>query len=566
LRSATRRRLARSTAAGGLLLALVYLVIIPLLAITFGSLRTAPLGTPSPVTLEHYRVLLGSPTLPLALRNTLVFATGSTMVSVALGGYLAFVTERSGARLRVVFYVLVVASLIVPGILTTAAWVLLLHGRIGVLNGLLQAWGLPAMFDAYTLAAMIWVDGSDGIVLPFLFIAAALRAQPPELEQAARLSGANGVRLFTTVTLPLLVPAIFASALLAFIRSVGSFAVPAAMGIPGGIRLLASEVYLASRLFPADANLAAAYALIYLLIAAVALLLFRAATRGQGRFVTVGGRGSTNRSTVATRSRIVHETLGAIIVLIIVVLPLLIVLHTSLQPFYRPPFSAGTSTASLDNYRWALSNSIVRRAFRNNLLIGGLAAAAGTVLAATIAWASARRPGRTTRAMDALATIPIAVPGTVFAVALLWWYLYLPLPLYATRWVIGFGLITTFLPFGVRSIHAALLQVDPSLEEASEVAGARWMTTFHRIVLPIVLPSVLAAMIYMLSRSFKALALPALLSGPGGEMIPTVIYSLYSNGRYPELNALGVLLTLVLSALAGLATVAQRRSATGSER
>jgi len=560
------RRFANWAAVGGLFLVLCYLVAVPIFAAIVGSLRTAPLGVASPMTFANYRWLLGSTTLLPALGNTFVFAAGSTIVSLLLGGYLAFVTERTGSRLRIGVYLLVVASLIVPGILTTSAWVLLLHERIGVLNGLLQGWGLPAVFNAYTLTAMIWVDGSDGIVLPFLLIAAALRAQPPELEQAARLSGAHGLRLLSTVTLPLLRPAVLAAALLSFVRSVGSFAVPAAMGIPGGIRLLASEVYLASRLFPADANLAAAYSIVYLLIAAAALILLRVATRGQGRFVTVAGRGSSNSAPAAMRFRIVHDAFGALIVVIVVILPLLVILHTSLQPFYRPPFSDGTTTTSLDNYRWALSNSIVRRAFQNNMLIGGLAAAGGTVLAATIAWTSARRPSRMTRAMDTIATIPIAIPGTVLAVALLWWYLYLPLPLYATRWVIGFGLIATFLPYGVRSVHAALLQVDPSLEEASVVAGARWITTFRRIVLPIVLPSVLAATVYMVSRSFKALALPALLSGPGGEMVPTVIYSLYSSGRYPELNALGVLLTLVLGALAGLAALAQRRSTTGARR
>jgi iron(III) transport system permease protein len=549
-----------------MLVLLLYVVVVPLGAIVAGSLRTAPLGVPSSVTLDNFRMLGASATLMTALRNTFVFALGSTALSVVLGGYLAWVTERTGARLRIPIYVMVAASLIVPGILTTASWVLLLHERIGIANVLLEGWGLPALFNAYTLTAMIWVDGSDAIVLPFLLIAAALRAQPPELEQAARLSGAGGVTLLMTVTLPLLRPALLASGFLAFIRAVGTFAVPATMGIPGGVRLLASEVYLASRLFPANANLAAAYALIYLLIAALALLAYRAATRGSDRFVTVGGRGSAAALRPSRRSRLVHEWIGGLVVLVVVVVPIGIIVQTSLMPFYRPPFSGAGTSWTLDHYRWAVSNTIVRRAFTNNILVGGLAALAGTLLAAVIAWTSVRRPSRLTRLLDALATLPIGIPGAVLAVALLWWYLFLPLPLYATRWVLWFGLLTTFLPYGVRSVHSALLQVDASLEEASEVAGARWGTTFRRIVLPIVLPSVLAATIYMVSRSFKALALPAMLSGPGGEMLPTVIYTLYSSGRYPELNALGILMTLMLSVLAGFAAMAQRRMSVGEKR
>jgi iron(III) transport system permease protein len=333
------------------------------------------------------------------------------------------------------------------------------------------------------------------------------------------------------------------------------------MGIPGGIRVFATEVYLQSRIFPGNANLAAAYAVVYLGVALVALGVYSAATRGDGRFVTLGGRAQRPDAATDGPSRWVHAGVAGTLLAVTIVLPFAVMLYTSVLPYYRTPTTGLATTMTLQQYEWVLTSGIVRRALVNNVTVGLGAALAAISVSAGVAWSVVRRPGPLSRVLDVLSTLPIALPGTVLALALLWWYLYLPLPLYATRWVLGLGLVTTFLPYGARVLQAALLQLGHELEEASQVLGARRLTTFRRIVLPLLLPSVLAAVIYMLSRSFKALALPALLSGPGAEVLPIVIYSLYSDGRYPELNALGVLLTVGLAALAIAAHLLLRRGA-----
>jgi iron(III) transport system permease protein len=548
-----RGALQSSALNAALLLVVVYLVVVPVVAVILAALRSVPLDVPGPFTLANLSVALESLRRAGTITNTLVFAGASTAVSLLIGGYLAWVTERTSTRVRTMVHVLVVVNLIVPGILTTVSWILLLHERIGIMNIAFSRAGLSGAFDAYTLPSMIWVDGSDGFALPFLLIAAAMRATDPSHEEAAASSGATRRQVLTTVTLPLLRPAILAAALLSFIRSLGTFVVPIAMGVPGGVRVLATDVYLQSRVFPSNANLAAAYALIHLAFALAALWAYHFATRGDGRFVTLGGRaGSLPRARTGARTR-VHAFAAAALSLVVVALPASVMVYASLLPFYRAPWSGVPTTLDLRHYRWLMASGAVERAFVNNLLIGGLAAVAAVVLSLAIAWQVTRRPGRTARALDVVASLPVALPGTVLALALLWWYLYLPLPLYATRWVLVIGLLTTFLPYGVRTLQSGFAQLGVDLEEASALSGATRIGTLLHIVVPLLAPGIVAVTLYMVSRSFKALAIPALLGGPGLEMVPTVIYGLSSDARYPELSALGVVLSLGLAGLTLLA-------------
>lgn len=550
------------------LLALVgYLVALPALGVVWTSLSDGPLGTTSTLDLGNYREALADPFLVPALRGTVVFALGSTFVAVVLGTYLAWVAERTSTRVRPALYLLAVVPLVVPGLLTTIAWTLLLRERTGIVNHVLTTWfglGGPVL-DAHTMTAMVWVEGTDGITIPFLLMAAAFRAFDPALEEASRASGAGARTTLLRVTLPLLAPALLTAAMLTLVRSIGSFAVPATMGLPGGIRVLATQVYLASRTFPSDANLAATYAVLHLALALVVLALYRRTVGDAGRFVTVSGRGARPARPSARRSG-AHGPLALALLGTVVVLPLAVMGYVSLLPYYGPVADNTPDRFTLEAYAYVLTTGFIRRALVNNLAVGGLAALATVLLAAAIAWYAVRSPGRIGRTIDALATVPIALPGSVLGLAILVWYLALPLPIYGTVWVLGIAYVTAFLPFGARTAHAALQQVDVTLEDASRASGASRSQTFVRIVLPLLAPALLAAAALVLARSLKVLALPALLASPGTEVLPVVIYSLYERSAYPELNALGVLLTLGLALLVLPARALARRGPRTADR
>ena len=134
--------------------------------------------------------------------------------------------------------------------------------------------------NGYSMAGMIWAQGVDNFSLPFLLMAAAFRSMDPSLEEAAQVAGANVWSTMRTVTLPVLLPSVLATLLISFIRALESFEVPAVMGIPAGISVFATEVWLAlSRRRPPDFNLSATFAMGYFLITIIGVYLYHRATK-----------------------------------------------------------------------------------------------------------------------------------------------------------------------------------------------------------------------------------------------------------------------------------------------
>jgi iron(III) transport system permease protein len=537
-----------------LLLILCWLTISPVAILIWGSLRDAPPGVAGNYTLDNYVRAYADPWIYRAAWNSLMFALGSSVVAFAIGGFLAWVTERTNTPGKPLIYALGLFPVIMPGILSTIAWALILHPTIGLVNRLAALWfGIDQpLVNAYTMPGMIWIHGADHISLPFLLMAAAFRGMDPSLEEAALASGASLLHTLRTVTLPLLTPSVLATFLLLFIRGMESFETPAIIGVPAQIPVFATAVWLAIRSVPSDFNLAAAYAMGYLAITVAGLWLYFRATGLTERFTTITGKGyrPVPMDLGGARGPVTAVTFA--LLGIVVVLPVLVVFWTSLVPFYVVPSLRALERVSLANYAWILSVDLPGVALRNNLVVGIASSLAAVFLAAVISWVviRSRVPGR--GLLDIVAFAPIAFPGTLFGLALLWFYLTLPLPLYGTLWVITLGFVAHFIPLGMRATHAALTQLHPELEEASAASGASWGRTFVQIVVPLIIPALLVAFIYILSLTFKVLSLPVMLTSAGTELLPVLIFELSEGAFYPRLCALGILMIVTLVFLSGL--------------
>jgi len=140
----------------------------------------------------------------------------------------------------------------------------------------------------------------------------------------------------------------------------------------------------------------------------------------------------------------------------------------------------------------------------------------------------------------------------VMGLALTWVYLMLPIPVYGTLWILVIGYVTTLTPFSLRIVHAALLQLHKELEEAAELASPSWLRNTVFILLPLILPGLVVAWLYVLTLTFKILSLPVLLSHVGTEVLPVLIFGLYEGGQYSQLSALGVVLIAAICSVAGV--------------
>ena len=543
------------------LLLLAALVLPPVGVLLQASLTDAnPDGSPGAWTLRHYARLLADPHLYRSAANSLLFAAGATVVSLAFGGVLAWVAERTNAPLRGLARLTAIVSLGTPYILYVTAWLFLL-GRAGPVNDLYRTLGgTGQLVNPYTLPGMVAVEGFLWSPLVFLLLSATFRAANAEMEEAARMAGASIPATVWRISLRLAWPAVLAMALFVFIRNLEAFDVPVLVGTPGGVALLTTDIYLATKEVPPQLGHASAFSAVMILVVSGLLLLYGRVSRGADRYASVTGKGFRPRPFDLGRARWAGGALVLLNFVLLLGLPLLALLWASFSPFPRPMRWAGLGTLTLKNYRAVFSVPSYLGLAGNTLLVAAGAATAAVLAATVAAWAAARR--RTGgAALDQLATLPLVFPGIVLGVAMMELALRAPVPLYGTLWLIGIGFTIRYLPYGMRYAYTGVLQVHRELEEAAGVAGAGPAGVLRRVVVPLLSPALLSAWLFIFLIAAKELSMAVLLSGPGSQTVAVAMFDLWANGQGGELAALGLLWAGLMTLAAGAFHLAGRRSA-----
>ena len=537
-------------------LLLLLLTALPLTMLVVGSLQVE--GEPG-LTLANFTTVYGDPRTYRLLLNSFLYALGTSALALFLGTTLAYVVERTNVPGRRAFFAVTLVPLIVPGIVSTIAWIYLASGKIGVLNRMLMtAFGLSEPpFEIYSLLGMIWTEGLHLSPLVFLVMVGAMRAMDPSLEEAAVTSGAHPLRTLRLVTLPVIVPALAAAALIMFIRGLESFEVPALLGLTARVPVFTSEIYDALRRYPQDYGTAGALGIGLLLISAVGVWTYGRMTRRAERYATITGKGYRPRLVDLGRWR--WAALGFLVAYLVVVvaMPFLVLLFVSLLPFYIPSLDM-LGKLTLKNYATVLEHPDTLLAARNSLLLAVSAATITTALTAVIAWivVRTRLPGR--RALDLIAFLPIGIPGLVLAVGIIFELINFPVPIYGTLGILVVAYVTRYLPYGMRTNSAAMLQLHRELEEAAAASGARWATTFRRVVVPLLWPSLVAGWTYVFVVSVRELSSSVLLVSHDSTVVSFLILDLQQSGQTTAVAALSVMLVLSLVLIVG---VTQRASA-----
>ncbi len=538
---------------GAVVAAVGYLTLPPLLFLIYGSFFTPTVGGHAGVfTLQNYvRAYTDRSALP-TLANSVVFALGTTLVAFAIGATLAWITERTNTPLRGLFFAVSLIPLIFPGILFTLCWIFLLSPRIGLLNqwlmGLFRLGAAP--FDVFSRGGMIWVEGLHWSPVVYLMMSAAFRSMDPALEDAALMSGSGLLRTLYHVTLKLNLPTILGVWLLLFLRGLETFEVPAIIGLPAGIQVFTSRIYVAVKGYPSDFGLAGAYSTILLALTVAGIVLYSRLIGESGRFATITGKGFRPRMMDLGPWRYPATAILVAYLGVMVVLPVFVLLWNSVLPFYMKPSLKALSMATLDNYAFVLRLPKTARAIGNSIGLSIGSATIVMVMTSVIAWITVRTrlPGRWL--LDSLASLPLIFPGIVMGVALIWVYLTLPIPIYGTVWILLIAYVTRYLPYGTRTSSAALLQIHRELEEAAETSGASWWRTFVGIILPLLGPALFAGWIYIAIVSIRELSSSILLWGPGAEVLSVWIFDLWQTGHPQGLSALGLMLIGALLVLA----------------
>jgi iron(III) transport system permease protein len=219
---------------------------------------------------------------------------------------------------------------------------------------------------------------------------------------------------------------------------------------------------------------------------------------------------------------------------------------------------------TLANYYYVLTYPLALTAFKNSFYLSVGSATLVMLLTSVIAWITVKSklPGR--GFLDSMAFIPIAMPGIVLGVSLIWVYLTLAkisesatilsfLNIYGTMWILLLAYITKFMPYGIRTASASMIQINKELEEASLASGGTWFQTFRKVILPLLMPGFVAGWIYISIISLRELSTSILLYSYNSTVLSIMAFDLWEGGQYTYVCALGVLMVLLLVAMAFLA-------------
>jgi iron(III) transport system permease protein len=542
----------------GSALALVVLIVLPLAFLLWGAVTAD-----GRLTAEHFRDAVSSRLYTQALRNSLVLGTATALLSVAVGLPLAWAVSRTNVPGKRFIHLTVIVSYLTPPFLTAIAFVNLFSPRAGLVNRFVRdVLGTPALtFDVFSMAGLILVTVPHTFPFVYLLTASALESVDASMEESAQILGASRWRTVAAVTGPLVAPAVLSGALVAFVNAIALFGSQAIVGLPGRVFTLPTRIYALFD-YPPQYGLASALSLIFVGLTVAALYLQRSYLARRS-YVTFGGKGSRTQLIELGTARWGLFAFCVAVFAVAVAAPYLTLLAVSVSRSWGLQF---WQNLTLQHYRFVLFEyDVTRRAIWNSLILASSTATLAVLLGSLVGWIDLRTtlPGR--KLLDYASLIPLGLPGIVVAVALIQFWLRVPLPIYGTLLIILLAYTGRFIPLGVRSANAAFRQIDPSLEETARVTGAGWLRTFRSVTLPLARPGLFAGWLLVFVPALQELSASVLLFSSGSITLAVAVYNLYETGALGPVAALAIVTMLLITAAILLATRLARRGAPVAE-
>jgi iron(III) transport system permease protein len=506
-------------------------------------------------TLQKYIEAYTDPAFFEVIFNTVVFVVGSSLMATVLALFLSYLNNRTDIPMKFMFRVISILPMMIPHLLFAVSWALLLNPSNGMMNlALRDVLGLErSPFNVYSLPGMILVEGLLDMPIAYLIIAPAMGSFDVALEESSRVFGAGTWRTLLRVTLPVLRPAILAAFILSIVRGLAAFAVPSVLGMPGRVNVLSTYLYqMIATGFAPDYGKAAAVGMSVLVTSITLIIIYRALTAEGEKYVTIAGRGYRPTMIELKTARYPLFALMALLLFILIVLPVTALFYTSLVPYSMVPSARAFSLMSWKHWTEVIEDPISLLSLKNSLFLGVAGATLGVLLSIFVAYVIVKVKSRASGILESLTFLSFSFPGIVIGVGFMWFFV--QTPLYATIWALLIGYIATYLPYGIRPLASAFIQVHAHLEESSLVCGASPLTTMRRIIAPLLIPGMVSAWILLASMFVRELTLSVVLSRPGTEVLAVQILRFADDGLWGRLSALGIIMIFISTSLVLLAT------------
>ncbi len=541
------------------LVVLVYFIVVPLgdiIATTFRvqqrDIRRIPGSSEGDFTLYYWNRLLfsdvSSSLLWKPLMNSLIIGISVSVLSILIGGLLAWLVVRSDIPWKRGLSLLIIIPYILPSWSKSMAWTAVFkNARVGGVPGFLNSIGINTPdWLAYGPIPIILVLTIHYYAYAYLLGSSALQSINSELEEMGEIQGASKIKILARITFPLVLPALLSAFILTFSKSIGTFSVPAYLGFKVNYNTISTMIYSQST----SSNKAVAYAiaLILIMIASINIFLNQRAIGARKSYATIGGKGGRSTLLKLGSWRTPIFIIVMVFLTIVVILPLLILI---LQTFMMEQ-----GKFSLDNFTlhyWLgeeFSKPTVYEGeagiFRNRLFWNSLwntiklvlsVSVIATLIGQLIGYITSRGRGKFSgKLIEQLVFIPYLIPSIAFGAVYM--------SMFAVRRGIMPALYGTFallilistvknLPFAARSGTSSMMQIGMELEEAATIEGASFVTRFARIITPLSKGGFFSGFMLIFIGVMKELDLHILLLTPKMSTLSYLAFSYNNDNKEP---------------------------------
>ena len=499
-------------------------------------------------SLDFYNVLTEPETFQ-ALKNSFVIACMTTVGSVIVGTFFAWLVTRIDLPYKTFMKSLFLVPFMLPSFIGALAWKMLLSPHSGYINKMWMEMfnTTEPLFNIYSYAGIALVEVM--YLFPFVFIqvCGALERMDPTLEESARISGAGLLTITRKITIPLVLPSIMSGALLIMLYSMAHFGTVAVLGIEQGIynipTLIYEKIHQSAGSF---ASIRTGTVLATVLIASAALIIWtQQKILSRGHYQIIGGKSFRPMELKLRGLRYPLLFFCLAYIGFTIVLPTVVIFLVGGVQTYGLSI-LDPNNLSLDNYKYILFEyDVTRDAIWNSVTLG-LAAAFITMFAGVmISYVIVKMKVKGKGILEFLGMLPFSVPGSVIALGvILAWSGAYGINIYNTVWIILVSYIARYMAFSLKANSAALEQVHDSLMEASRSCGASMWQSLKDIVIPLVRPGMISAFFLIFLPALRELTVSIMLYAPTTRTIGVAIYTLNEDGE-----------TVMSTALAGIALI-----------
>lgn len=488
-------------------------------------------------SLKSYGIFFHYPYYLRCLRNSLFVSTLSTFLSLVIGIPFAFFLSRYHIPGKNLIRTLGTLPLILPTFIGAEAWLILL-GRNGLFAKIFHGFGVEIP-SIYGWKGIVLVFTLQFFPFVFLMVSAAINAIDRSLEEAATNLGAGKLRVFFTVTLPVITPAILSGGLVVFYLCIENFGVPVLIG--EDYRVLSVQAYneFISEL-GGNPSMAGALSMI-LLVITLGLTIFQKYWVERKNYTMTSLNPLEVKKLRALPTFLIWLFCAGVV--FVALFPFAVVMVSSITKTQGPVMYFGQF--SLDNFIRAFT--IAPRPIFNSFFLATTATLIGIVFGIVVSYLLVRKRGAVSYLLDLLVMLPLAIAGTVQGIALAATYNKGIIVLTGTWMILVLAYFIRKAPYSIKTTSSLLQQIDTSIEEASINLGVPPVRSFIRVVLPIMMPGIIAGAIIMWVTTLAELSTTIVLYyGPWATMTVEIFQRIGSGDFGPASAYATILIVSVL--------------------